>query len=209
MLIGKMPPIYPIIDDSMVPFGRLCETAEAIIGGGAEILQFRSKNLTPADLLAVSMELRRMTEDSKVLFIVNDRVDIALLSSADGVHLGQEDLPVAEARRLLGDERIIGLSTHSVKEAMEAGGLPVDYISFGPVYRTATKTDARSPRGLRELTTVRGQVGLPVVAIGGIRENNCRLVLEAGADSVAMISDILSEAGIREKLARLTGRSLS
>ncbi|OGP10093.1 MAG: thiamine-phosphate diphosphorylase [Deltaproteobacteria bacterium RIFCSPLOWO2_12_FULL_43_16] len=198
-----IPCIYPIIDDSIVPFDKIGEITKALIAGGAKIVQLRVKRLSSKVFLKSARIIRKITRDSSAIFIVNDRVDIALLAEADGVHLGQDDLPVKEARKLLGNNKIIGYSTHNIREALEAVRLPVDYISFGPIFLTKTKHDAQTPKGIQGLAEVRKAVDIPIVAIGGITETNMIHVFQEGADSVAMISDILTASDISKKVNRL------
>jgi len=198
-----IPIIYPIIDSSLVTLDNIGKTAEAIIDGGAKILQLRAKSLSSKEFLETARIIRKITKDKGTVFIVNDRVDIALLTDADGVHLGQGDLPVKEARRLLGNNKIIGYSTHNLREALEAVRLPVDYISFGPIFPTKTKEDTQTPKGLKGLSEVRKAVEIPIVAIGGITETNMAHVLKEGVESVAMISEILTSLDISKKLNRL------
>ncbi|MEK6539037.1 MAG: thiamine phosphate synthase [Deltaproteobacteria bacterium] len=198
-----IPIIYPIIDSSLFTLDNIGKTAEAIIDGGAKILQLRAKRLSSKEFLETARIIMKITKDKGTVFIVNDRVDIALLTDADGVHLGQDDLPVKEARRLLGNNKIIGYSTHNLREALEAVRLPVDYISFGPIFPTKTKEDAQTPKGLKGLSEVRKSVGIPIVAIGGITETNMAHVLKEGVESVAMISEILTSLDISKKLNRL------
>lgn len=198
-----IPIIYPIIDSSLVTLDNIGKTAKAIIDGGAKILQLRAKSLSSREFLETARIIRKITKDKGTVFIVNDRVDIALLTDADGVHLGQSDLPVKEARRLLGNNKIIGYSTHNLREALEAVRLPVDYISFGPIFPTKTKEGAQTPKGLKRLSEVRKAVEIPIVAIGGITEANMAHVLKEGVESVAMISEILTTLDISKKLNRL------
>ncbi|MEK7773638.1 MAG: thiamine phosphate synthase [Deltaproteobacteria bacterium] len=195
--------LYAIIDTAYVGRDGVREAAVGLLSGGARIVQLRAKDAAPRDALEASRIIREVTEKSGAIFIVNDRVDIAMISGADGVHLGQNDLPVAEVRRLLGPDRIIGLSTHDVKEALEAGPLGADYISLGPIFPTTTKKDAHPPRGLPLLSEIRKAVRLPIVAIGGITQENMEDVFKAGADSAAMISGILTQGDISAKTASI------
>ena len=151
--------------------------------------------------LRLAVLLRR----SDAVFIVNDHTDIALAVDADGVHLGQDDLPVEEARRLLGKDRIIGVSTHSADQARAAQAAAADYIGFGPVFTTKTK-DAGPLQGVENLSNIRKTVSLPVIAIGGITNENIGGVLGAGADGVAVISAILSAPDLREAAREMVGR---
>ncbi len=202
-----LPRIYPIIDDTYIPYDRMEETAQALIDGGARILQLRGKDISSAELLMAARSIARLTKKEDVIFIVNDRIDIALFSNADGVHIGQDDMPVLVARKLLGREKIIGFSTHSVKEAVAAEKLPVDYISFGPLFTTKSKKDAEEPKGVKVLTEVSSSVEIPIVAIGGIGGERIGEVLRSGANSVAMISDILSATDIKGKMKHLMAMS--
>lgn len=188
---GLIKGLYAIVDTSLVPPRRVGAVAEQLIEGGAEILQLRAKGLAGGEFLALARILRKFTSDKGVLFIVNDRVDIAMASGADGVHLGQSDIPVEGARRLLGDRYIIGLSTHNLAEAAGAEGTTADYVSFGPVFITATKENAEPPLGTLTLKQARALVKKPLVAIGGITAARLHEVLSCGVDAVALISDIL------------------
>jgi len=199
----SLPPVYPIVDDTLLPLERMEEAARSIVDGGATILQLRAKSLSAADFLDAARSLRKVTEKKRVTFIINDRVDIALLSNADGVHLGQDDMPVGAVRRLIGPRGIIGLSTHNRSEAAAAERESVDYISFGPLFSTTTKGDAEKPKGLKALTGTRRSVAVPIVAIGGIQEEQAVEVVRAGADSVALISAILLADDMKGKVERL------
>lgn len=198
-----IPPLYLIIDSFLTPAADIEKTATDIMDGGAKILQLRAKKLSSKEFLETARIIRKITKDRGAVFIVNDRVDIALMTDADGVHLGQDDLPVREARRLLGNDKIIGYSTHNMREARVAKKLPVDYISFGPIFPTKTKEDAQTPKGIKGLSEIRKAVNIPIVAIGGITETNLIYVLKEGADSAAMISEILTVKDISKKVNRL------
>lgn len=162
-------------------------TARAVIAGGADAIQLREKNTPDGELLALAAELRELTDETGRLLIINDRPDIASLVGADGVHLGQHDLPVSEARKLLRPGAIIGRSTHSVTQARAAVNEGADYIAVGPMFETSTKQVA-PPVGPELLRQVREQVARPVVAIGGITVENAPQVIEAGANCLAVCS---------------------
>jgi thiamine-phosphate diphosphorylase len=192
-----LPALYPIVDPGGPSDGaaaRVDALAEAILGAGAQILQLRMKGMPggfpSGAVLAAARRLRRVTRDAGALLVVNDRVDIALLADADGVHVGQDDLPYLEARRLVGARRVIGVSTHTVEEAVAAAEAGADYIGFGPMYPTTSKSDTRPQRSLDLLREVRAAVTLPIVAIGGISLERVAEVRAAGADSVAVIAAI-------------------
>jgi thiamine-phosphate pyrophosphorylase len=198
----QLPPLYAILDPEQTK-GRAAETAlPELLEGGIQWLQLRAKTMPPRDFLELACAARRRTHSSGCRLIVNDRVDIALACAADGVHLGQEDLPLYAARKLMG-ERIIGISTHDVEQATEAEAGGADYIGFGPIFGTATKETGYSARGLEMLQQIREAVGIPIVAIGGITEGNVNEVWQAGADSAAIISDILGADDISNKVKRI------
>lgn len=199
----SLPRIYPIIDDSLVSIDTIEGASKAIIKGGAKIIQLRIKRFSSKEFLDAARIIREIARNKEVFFIVNDRVDVAILADADGVHLGQDDMPVTEARKLLGKDKIIGYSTHNIREVLEAIKLPIEYISFGPIFPTKTKRDAQIPKGIKGLAEVRKIIDIPIVAIGGITETNMIHVFQEGADSVAMISDILNSQDITKKVGRL------
>ena len=213
-VIGRVRGLYAIIDTAAVGPGGVKDAALKIIMGGGRVLQLRAKGGGGGggsggwgrEVLKAARELRTVASENGALFIVNDRVDVALISRADGVHLGQDDIPLKEARRLLGEASIIGVSTHDVKEALRAESEGADYISFGPVFETRTKKDALAPRGIAALKEVRRALRTPMVAVGGITEGNMSDVLDAGADAVAMISGILSSADITGKVSSIVSR---
>lgn len=168
---------------------------------GVRLFQYRDKQATMKDAYRQALALRQVATEVGATLIINDRCDLALAVKADGLHLGQDDLPVADARRLLGPEAIIGLSTHNPEQVREAAALQPDYIGFGPIFSTATKTDHDPVVGLEGLRAVRALTTLPVFAIGGITPQHVSDILTAGADGLAVISAILKatdlEAAIR------------
>jgi thiamine-phosphate pyrophosphorylase len=179
--------------------------ARILLGAGARLLQLRLKDAGSREFLDAARAIAALCRECGAILIVNDRVDIALLSGASGVHLGQEDLPLAAARALLGADRIIGVSTHTVDQAQaaEAGG--ADYIGFGAIYSGGLK-NVKNAQGLERLREVRRAVRIPIVAIGGITEATLPAVLEAGADAAAIITDVvraLDSAAKVEALLRL------
>jgi thiamine-phosphate pyrophosphorylase len=162
--------------------------------GGASVIQLREKLGQSLQFYEQAKAAVALAAANGVKLIINDRVDLALAVGAHGVHLGQDDLPPEAARRLLGPEAIIGYSTHTVEQALAALTLPIDYIAIGPVFQTSTKTDTSPVLGLDGLRSVRQALGeFPLVAVGGITRRNAREVIAAGADSVAVISALLSE----------------
>ena len=188
-----LPKIYPITDRDISSLSHL-EQVRRLVEGGAKLIQLRDKTADAGDFYQDVVETISFAQTRGVRIIVNDRVDIALAARADGVHIGQDDLPVERARMLLGLDAMIGLSTHSLEQARAAIHSPVDYIAIGPIFETSTKGAADRVVGLAGLRSVREAVGeFPLVAIGGIDRTNALSVLEAGADSVAVISDLLSD----------------
>lgn len=195
--------LYAIADAS---FGDCVRLAEALFAGGARLVQVRNKKAGSREFLdQVERILSFAPSDGHV--IVNDRVDVALLSGAAGVHLGQTDLPPAAARRLLGPGRIIGFSTHNLEQAMEADSLPVDYIAVGPVFATSTKENPDPLVGVEKLAMICRAVSKPVVAIGGMTLDNAKSALSAGAASVAVIRDLLAHGDVAQR-ARAFERGL-
>lgn len=166
------------------------ETLFSVLEAGIRLIQYREKNRTGRDIYAIALRLRDITNLYKASLIINDRVDIALAVDADGVHLGQDDLPLKDARTLMGD-RIIGISTHNVMEAVEAEKGGADYIGFGSIFHTATK-DVGALQGIRAIRAVKDAVGIPVIAVGGIKVENARSVFKAGADGIAVSSGLSS-----------------
>lgn len=166
------------------------DMAKKVLIGGIKWIQYRDKFRTRREIYEETLGLRRLAKDYNAVLIVNDYVDIAFCADTDGVHLGQDDLPLKEARKIIGRKKIIGVSTHNVEQAIKAEKEGADYIGFGPVFRTDTK-DAGEPRGTDMLQEVKAKVGIPVVAIGGINLENIMSVLATGVDAVAVASAIL------------------
>lgn len=199
----KLPNIYPITDTQISGISHT-EQVSRLIAGGAKIIQLREKNAEPIDWYDDALSVAKLCREKGVTLIVNDRVDIALAIEADGVHLGQTDMPPDAARRMLGHSAIIGFSTHTPEQVREAVNFPIDYIAFGPVFPTTTKTDPDIIVGLEMLRQVRQLAGdLPLVAIGGISFENAASVFDAGADSLAMIGALVADPSqIEERITR-------
>ncbi len=200
-----LPPLYPILDAASFlsapdPLSAMVHFAEELLRGGATLIQYRSKSSDTRTMLAHARELRRVTL-GRAKLIMNDRTDLCLAAGCDGVHLGQEDLAPAAARRILdsaipdasGKKRFfwIGFSTHNLGQVAEANDLPVDYIAIGPVFATASKARPDPVIGLEGIREARRATSKPLVAIGGITRENCLAVTEAGANSVAVIADLV------------------
>jgi thiamine-phosphate pyrophosphorylase len=202
-----LPRLYPIIDYSCFaakpdPITAIARYAEELISAGATLIQLRDKSQPeqPRKFLSCARELRRVTWGAgtkpRATLIINDRVDICLAADADGVHLGQDDLSPMAARKIFdqvkdGKTRIIGFSTHNLAQLREADSLPVDYIAIGPVFATGSKANPDPVVGLDGVRQARQATRKPLVAIGGITRQNCSQVKAAGADAVAVISDLL------------------
>ncbi|GAB1724513.1 MAG: Thiamine-phosphate synthase [Nitrospira sp.] len=180
----------------MRPERPLTDVLRVAAAAGVHLFQYRDKQATMKEAYALALALRQAATEVGATLIINDRCDLALAVQADGVHLGQEDLPLADARRLLGPEKIIGLSTHTPEQASEAVGLQPDYIGFGPIFSTATKTDHDPVVGLKGLRAARALTTLPMFAIGGITSQHVTDIMTAGADGVAVISAILTAADL-------------
>ncbi len=196
--------LYVITDERVSKNRPHVEVAEAAIRGGADVIQFRDKTAGSGELYRVALALRKMTRDANVPLIVNDRLDIALAVDADGLHVGQDDLPAAIARRLLGPGKLLGVSTETPEEALQAEKDGADYLGVGPIFEArGTKADAGAPKGPGMIAPIRGCCRLPIVAIGGIKAGNARSVREAGADAVAVISDIVGAEDIESAARRM------
>lgn len=187
----RLPKIYPITDASITKLSHL-EQVKQLIKGGATFIQLREKHASPREFYESAKEVTDYTRNSEIKIIINDRVDIALAARADGIHLGQDDLPPESARRILGESAIIGFSTHNIEQAIEASKLPLDYIAIGPIYQTKTKENPGPVLGIEGLKTVRQAIrDFPLVAIGGINIESAQTVWNNGADSIALISSLL------------------
>lgn len=198
--------LYVITDENVSRGRSHLEVAEAAILGGADVIQLRDKEAPGGRLYRVALQLRKLTRDAKVPFIVNDRVDIALAAGADGVHVGQADLPASVVREILGPGAILGVSVDTVEEAILAEKEGADYLGIGPVFEArGTKPDAGEPLGVARIARIRSHCRLPIVAIGGIGAENVRKVREAGADAAAVISAVAAADDMAQAARRLKG----
>jgi len=179
--------IYAIIDNSGRPELDHLVLARAAVRAGVKAVQLRAKNLPTRDLVAAAREIAALCRSEGVLFIVNDRLDVALAAQADGAHLGQEDLPLAAARKIAGNRLLIGISTHSVEEARQAERQGADYVGFGAIYATASKAKVTAPQGKRRLAEATAAVAIPVIAIGGITREKLPEIHAAQAAGAAVI----------------------
>jgi len=199
--------LYLVTDERLSRGRSTAEIVRAAIRGGVDAVQLRGKDLPIREQLAIGRALRTITREAGVLFIVNDRVDLALALDADGVHVGQDDLTADVVRRLVGPGRIVGVSAATIAEAQAARDDGADYIGVGPIWGTATKADAGEAVGPGLIATLKGAVELPMVGIGGINAGNAAEVIAAGGDGVAVVSAIVSaadpEAAARDLKARI------
>ena len=188
-----LPKVYPITDTRLSGLTH-AEQVARLIEGGATLIQLRDKHAAPREFYREAAAALQLAREHHARLIINDRVDIALALKADGVHLGQTDMPAAAARRLLGNEAIIGFSTHNPEQAKLASALPVNYLAFGPVFQTSTKDNPDPVTGLitlKEVAAIKGS--RPLVVIGGVTFETAVQVFTAGADSVAVIAELLSD----------------
>jgi len=200
----QLPQIYPLTDVQLSGLSH-AEQVKLLSVGGATLIQLREKHMLAREFY----EQAKLAVRPGVQLIINDRVDIALAVGAQGVHLGQDDMPPEAARKLLGPEAVIGYSTHNLEQAIAATKLPIDYVAIGPIFATTTKSDTAPVLGLAGLRVVREAIGdFPLIAIGGITRGNAPEVIEAGADSVAVISALLSNSGLIEEATRSLLRDL-
>ncbi|HIE65332.1 MAG: thiamine phosphate synthase [Nitrospira sp.] len=196
MLNSDLSPLY-LITDPLLSKGSarqsLFEVLEAALDEGVGLIQYREKTEVRCKMFETAKRLREMTARYDATFIVNDEIDLALAVKADGVHLGQDDLPVWVARKVLGKEAIIGISTHHWSEAIQAESDGADYVGIGPIFSTPTKRSSGPPLGITMITEVREKVRLPIFAIGGIKISHISEIMAAGADGVAMVSAIAGD----------------
>lgn len=190
---------YFITDSSLSRAGNISDVEQAEACGVCAV-QYRNKN---AETRAVYDEAVRLREICRsVPFLINDRIDIALAVDADGVHLGQSDMPYREARKMLGPEKIIGITVHNLAEAIEAQRLGADYLGVSPIFHTATKSDAGKPAGITLIGEIRAQVDIPLIAIGGINLSNASEVVKAGADGLCAISAVVADEDVGRSIKR-------
>jgi thiamine-phosphate pyrophosphorylase len=199
-----LPRFYPIADEGVLARHDLDITlfSEALRAAGVELLQYRNKTGAPQDVLRAALTIREVFERVACRLILNDRADLAVVARWDGVHVGQEDLLPKDARRVVGVERWVGVSTHTEAQVSLADRSCANYIAVGPVFATGTKPDAEPMIGLEGVRRARALTSKPLVAIGGITRENARSVIDAGADSVAVIGALLAVGEPIEKVAR-------
>lgn len=195
--------IYLVTDDGCLQGRALIDCVREALEGGVTLVQYRAKTASSAEMYAEALQLKALCDSFNVPLIINDRLDIAMAVGAAGVHLGQDDLPCAAARRILGEDYIIGVSAHNPAEAAEALERGADYLGCGAVFGTATKADVKK-LGTEGLTAICREKGLPVVGIGGVTADNYREVRVAGADGAAIVSGILAQPDISATVRAIT-----
>jgi thiamine-phosphate pyrophosphorylase len=200
--------LYLILDPTVRRDRPLLKVLEAAASAGVRIFQYRNKTASMKDAYQEARPLCAKAKELRALFLVNDRCDLALALEADGVHLGDEDLPYEKARHLLGPNKCIGLSTHDATQVAVADRLRPDYIGFGPIFRPASKRDHQPVVGIEGLKAVRALTSLPIFAIGGIRAEHVRALLEGGADGIAVISAVLGAPDVHTAAAQFIGQML-
>jgi len=196
----QTPFLYPILDESRS--ADLQRDAEALIIAGVKILQLRCKKMSNADFYKLVTKLTPVCKQNNVLLIVNDRVDVALITDVSGVHLGQDDFPVTETRQFLPDA-IIGMSTHNIDQVQQADRLPIDYISIGPIFPTTSKANPDPVVGIELLRKAQSLTSKPIICIGGITENEVAELISAGADGIAVISELYRNNDVFNNAQRL------
>lgn len=190
---------YFITDDKLSRAGNVSDVKNAV-SAGVKIVQYRNKDAGTRQMYEEALKLMQACKD--VIFIINDRVDIALSVNADGVHLGSDDMPYSVARELLGKNKIIGITVHSVKDAVKAQKLGADYIGVSPIFATKTKSNAGKPSGVGLIKQIKKSVSIPIVAIGGISLANAKEAIAAGADSICAISAVVKKRDVKEQIKR-------
>ena len=190
---------YFITDSGLSRAGNISDVKQAEACSVCAV-QYRNKNAETREMYIEALRLREICRNA--LFLINDRIDIALVVDADGVHLGQSDMPYRVARKVLGPEKIIGITVHNLAEAMEAQRSGADYLGVSPIFETLTKSDAGKPRGIALIEEIRGQVDIPLIAIGGINFANAPEVIKAGSDGLCAISAVVAKEDVSSEIKR-------
>lgn len=188
--------LYLVTDREMLKNRDIFFAVEMAIKGGVTLIQLREKDITTEEFYKIALKLKEITSKYDVSLIINDRLDIALAVDADGVHVGQQDMPAAVARKIIGNDKILGVSAATVEEAKKAEKDGADYVGIGAIFPTSTKDDARAVN-INELIKIKKALNIPVVAIGGISEKNIELLAPAKIDGVAVISAILGKEDVK------------
>lgn len=198
--------VYLVTDREVLGHRSLKEAVEQAILGGATLIQLREKNLSSLEFYNTALEIKEITSKYEIPLIINDRMDIALAIDAEGVHIGQEDIPLLVARKILGEEKLIGVSAQNLEQALKAESEGADYLGVGAIFKTSTKKDAKQEMGLKLLSEIKEKVRIPIVGIGGIDHSNARSVMETGVQGVAVVSCILGKEDIKEATESLKNR---
>jgi len=193
-------PLYCITAQNLSNGKNNIDVVKEMILGGAKIIQYREKYRDIRTRYKECIEIKKLTEKNDVTFIINDNIDIAMLVKPDGVHIGQDDLPIKEVRELVGEDMIIGLSTHCPEQAQQAVRDGADYIGVGPIYATKTKDNVCSPVGVEYIDYVVNNINIPYVAIGGIKEHNINEIIKHKAKCICMVSEIVGADNIQQKI---------
>lgn len=197
--------LYVVTDESLSKGRSNVEIAKLAYEGGADVVQLRMKNATKDEMLTDALKIKEIADDMSKFFIVNDNIEVAKESEADGVHLGQSDMPLAEATEFLGHDKIIGISVTTVEQALEAQAGGAAYVGVGSIFNTSTKPDAAQSLGLDAIYRIHQAVDIPIVAIGGINQGNIQSVIRAGADCAAVVSAVVAQDDVRKAAHDLRG----
>ncbi len=190
--------LYVITDRELSKDRTLEEVVNAALQGGVTVIQLREKKLTDREIFKMGMKIKPLIKKGGACFIINDRIDLALALDADGVHLGQRDLPLCIARKLMGEKKIIGISVKTIEEAREAETQGANYLGVGGIYPTKTKKDTGPIGGPQRISQIRKAVSIPIIGIGGIQIHNIKDVIKAGADGIAVVSAVMGAPDIAE-----------
>ncbi len=197
--------LYPVITEKFCKNKSSIKTLKQIIKADIKIVQMREKEYSKKEIIDLAYKYRKITKKAKVKLIINDHIDAALLTGADGVHLGQDDLPCKEARKIA-PNLIIGVSTHNLKEALQAEKDGADYINIGPVFSTNTKIISGEPLGIEMIRLISSKINIPFTVMGGIKENNIEAVIKAGASRIAIVTEITKAKDIKHKILNLRNK---
>jgi len=201
--------LYPVTCESLSAGRSNLKILDGFIEGGAKVVQLRAKELPDRDLYHLAIEFRRRTFQAGMTLIINDRIDICMAVQADGVHLGQDDFPIPEARRLLGPQAVIGASSHSLDEALKAEKEGASYVNVGPIYATQTKEHIGGPVGIDLFKQVKAEVSIPITVMGGIKLDNLDPLLDAGARRIAVVTAITKAPDVAEAVRQFRRKILA
>lgn len=189
---------FYFITDSRLTKKGIIKDVKSAIDAGVKIIQYREKDRSTKEMISEAAKIKDICKE-KAIFLINDRVDVALSVNADGVHLGSEDMPYNMARILLGHDKIIGLTVHNIEESIYAETIGADYVGASPIFKTTTKLDAGKAAGLKLIKDIKKKIDIPIVAIGGIKMDNIKYVIEAGADSAVAISAVVTKDDVKKE----------